>query len=350
MKLWILALLIATCSAQTYTKSTLYNFPATSKKDPISPQSLIVDSSGNIYGVAIAGGKNGGGALFKVTAKGVMTVIYNFATSVKPAAVLARDTAGNLYGTGAIGTYKVTPAGKETVVSDAPLTTLTLDTAGNLYGYYGQTLVKLTPTGVLTTLYTFCNGSDGCNPIGALVLDKSGNFYGTCLDGGEFGVGTAFQINSFGEETVIYNFTVESASPTTGLVENSATGQFYGADENGGPEGGGEVFTISPSWAESSLYSFGPLDGEYFGNMALDSSGDLFLVYAWWTGYGGVCNPTGWCTDVVLVTPSDSVSFIYSTGAAPIAYIALDKSGNVYGTQPTGGPANNGSVFKLTKE
>jgi uncharacterized repeat protein (TIGR03803 family) len=351
---FVLCLLFLTVSSfgQTYVKSTLYNFPTTSKKDPISPQGLVVDSSGNVYGVALAGGKNGGGALFKVTAKGVMTVLYNFAATAKPTVLLVRDSAGNLYGTGAIGTYKVTAAGKESVLSNAALTTLTLDTAGNLYGYFGQTLVRLTPKGALTTLYTFCNGGDGCDPIGALVLDKSGNLYGTCESGGEFGMGTAFQVNSFGEETVIYNFTGDSAvgelgNPVTGLIEN-ASGQFYGADE-GGSSWAGEVFTISPSWVESSLYSFGDLDGEGFGNMALDSSGDLFILYAEFNGSDEGCDENGVCTDVVLLTPSDSVSFIFSTGPAAIAYIALDKGGNVYGTQPTGGPAHNGSIFKLTK-
>jgi hypothetical protein len=38
-----------------------------------------------------------------------------------------------------------------------------------------------------TTLYDFTGGSDGANPEGGLVMDASGNLYGTTFGGGAAG-------------------------------------------------------------------------------------------------------------------------------------------------------------------
>jgi uncharacterized repeat protein (TIGR03803 family) len=68
----------ALCFAQTYTYSTLVSFPATSKQGPIGPQSLIIDSSGNLYGMSSTGGAFTLGTVFKVTPKGVLSVLHSF--------------------------------------------------------------------------------------------------------------------------------------------------------------------------------------------------------------------------------------------------------------------------------
>lgn len=76
-----------------------------------------------------------------------------------------------------------------------------MDSAGNLYGVtssqFNQVYVfKLTPSGSLwtfTTLHTF-HGVDGASPYGTLVLDSSGNLYGTTTSGGAHGYGVVWEI------------------------------------------------------------------------------------------------------------------------------------------------------------
>ena len=82
---------------------------------------------------------------------------------------------------------------------------------GNFYGttefggpISAGTVFRITPSGTLTTLYTFPNFSDGCNPGAGLVLGSDGNFYGsteTCggtSTGCTFGCGTIFRITPTG--------------------------------------------------------------------------------------------------------------------------------------------------------
>ena len=45
-----------------------------------------------------------------------------------------------------------------------------------------------------TILYSFTGGKDGANPKSRLVLDKSGNLYGTTTAGGANGLGEVFEL------------------------------------------------------------------------------------------------------------------------------------------------------------
>jgi len=70
---------------------------------------LIQATDGNLYGVMEIGGANNGGTIFKITPSGTLTTIHSFcsqpacADGQYPAAGLAQDTNGNLYGTTADG-------------------------------------------------------------------------------------------------------------------------------------------------------------------------------------------------------------------------------------------------------
>ena len=85
-----------------------------------------------------------------------------------------------------------------------PLAGVVRDTAGNLYGTtcYGGTnndgtVFELTPSDdgqwTVTTLHTFSEEDGGC-PRGDLVLDASGNIYGTTWQGGTHSIGVIFEI------------------------------------------------------------------------------------------------------------------------------------------------------------
>jgi hypothetical protein len=52
---------------------------------------------------------------------------------------------------------------------------------------------ELSDAGVLTSLYSFTNGTDGAYPYG-LALDASGNLFGAATRGGQYGWGMLFEI------------------------------------------------------------------------------------------------------------------------------------------------------------
>ena len=209
--------------------------------------SLVLDQAGNLYGTASGGGDlscyqgYGCGTVFKIDAAGNYSVLYAFhgihGDGADPLSGLVRDSAGNLYGTtqfggtAGVGTvFKVTPAGKETVLYSflgQPLdgalpanSPLFRDTAGNLYGETASggvdtcednaagcgLVFMLSPTGEETVLHYFTGNPDGSYPTGGLVPDKEGNLYGTTGYGGpysdiciqygiEYGCGTVFKLS-----------------------------------------------------------------------------------------------------------------------------------------------------------
>lgn len=69
--------------------------------------------------------------------------------------------------------------------------------AGGTY-LYGS-VFELTPNSngwSEVTLHSFQggNGSDGSNPVGSVLVDSSGNLYGTAMNTGEYSSGTAWEI------------------------------------------------------------------------------------------------------------------------------------------------------------
>ena len=108
----------------------------------------------------------------------------------------------------------------------------------------------------------------GRTPFGNLIFDSAGNLYGTTFAGGTYGKGTVFELSPYGTETVLYNFGsgADGQNPYAGLIFDSS-GNLYGTTVNGGAYGGGTAFELSPNgaggWTETGLYSFGngPLTG-----------------------------------------------------------------------------------------
>ncbi len=203
----------------------LHSFSGTPDgEDPYS--GLLRDAGGNLYGTTLYGGTGGGfGTVFKLNAKGKLTLLHSFAGTPDgedPQAGLLRDAAGNLYGTtqyggtnGGFGTvFKLSAKGKLTLLhsfgtipdGQNPYARLIRDEAGNFYGttfhggtYGDGTVFKLDTAGKLTVLHSFNNSPDGANPIAGLILDKSGNLYGTASQGGDLscgfsGCGTVFEV------------------------------------------------------------------------------------------------------------------------------------------------------------
>jgi uncharacterized repeat protein (TIGR03803 family) len=271
-----------------------------------------------------------------------------------------------------------------------PLAQLVIDSSGNLYGTAasgGQVkctnecgvVFKLSRTeaGGLaeTVLHSFRGGkTDGGNPQAGVVIDGTGNIYGTTYSGGgtgcETGCGTVYELSPTltggWTYSVIYSFTggADGAQPLSQLVLDSSN-NLYGTTLYGGSHNFGGVFKLSHSsgtWVETVLYSFtGGTDGANpYAGVIFDNSGNLYGT-TWKGGHsGGICSPS--CGVVFELSNSSGVwteSVLYTflggtDGAFPQAPLTRDALGNLYGMTITGGVAGGcggegcGVVFELS--
>lgn len=288
------------------TETVLYGF-AGPPGDGAEPWSaLISDSSGNLYGSTSAGGSGDGGTVFKIAAGGTQSTLHSFTGSShgrEPLAGLIEDASGNFFGTTFRGgahsagtVFRLAADGTEKVVhsfaggSDgrAPQANLIVDTSGNLYGttsrggtHHHGTVFMLTPDGTETLLYSFAARKNGLDPVAGLIMDQAGNLYGTTKLGGRYGYGTVFEITAAGAFTVLHSFGLGSQHdgqwPWGALVADSA-GNLYGTTEGGGAYNNGTVFEIASGGTETVLYSFaGGNDGAHpYASLISDGSGNLY--------------------------------------------------------------------------
>jgi uncharacterized repeat protein (TIGR03803 family) len=348
LALLVVALMLPTAAGAATKYKALYRFKGGS--DGAGPTGgLVFDLAGNLYGTTQFGGQsancNGCGTAFKLTPNpdGSWTekIIYNFCSSVNCA-----DGAG-------------------------PQASLIFDTAGNLYGttrainnIQKGVVFELIPNpdGSWTekVLHTFTDSPDGSLPAG-LIFDTAGNLYGTTENGGA-GNGTVFKltVNSDGSwtESLLYSFagSHDGAFPVAGVIFDAA-GNLYGTTAGGGASGYGSVFNLRPnsdgSWTKSTLYSFtGHKDGAMpLAGLAFDAAGSLYGTTVlggskdWGVIFTLVRNSNGWGEKVLH-------NFEDNPAANPQASMIFDATGNLYGT--TGNNWNNaagyGAVFELTPE
>lgn len=251
---------------------------------------------------------------------------------------------------------------------------LVLDAAGNLYGttYAGAdgfgTVFELTheANGVWAekVLHTFGSGSDGRFPEGNLILDGSGNLYGTTSQGGANGEGTVFQLartpgGGWGEN-IVHNFDPNSGDgdrPAYGLILDAA-GNLYGTTRQGGPTGDtGVVFELSPqsggTWTETILDGFQNGISQPCGNLIFDEAGNLYGT----TLLGGPGACSNGCGTVFELTPDTHGGWtenvlhnfgLGTDGSQPFDGLVFDASGNLYGTTSGGGAYGWGTVFEVT--
>jgi uncharacterized repeat protein (TIGR03803 family) len=199
-------------------ESILYRF--TDLDFGIGPKTaLAMDAQGRLYGTCPYGGELGGGFVFRLSTDFNEVDFYNFIGESNPESALILGNDGYFYGT----TYS---GGSDGV----------------------GTIFKLSLGAVETNLYSFTgNGTDGANPYAALVEDTEGNFYGTTYYGGTSGAGTVFKLDSTGKETILYDFTGGSDGGNPyGAVVLDASGNLYGTTTTGGESDLGTVFKLVP--------------------------------------------------------------------------------------------------------
>ena len=400
-------LAIAPPPASAQTLDVLHHFAGGTVDGNYPQGGVIQDEDGNLYGTTALGGVNcvsggvevGCGTVYKIDKNGQYTVLYRFQggnDGAAPRAGLARDAAGNLYGTTqgqglvrAFSTvFKVDKSGHETVLfifkkgndgccaDAAPV----LDAAGNLYGTTGLggpdengVVYKVDVHGSFSVVHTFAHSADGAQPHGGLVIDASGNLYGATLNGGDdlkkrscftaynFGCGTIFKITPNGKFSVLYRFhgSADGGNPVSVVLDPA--GNLYGVTDKGGELpcgkilifGCGTIFKIDTAGKFSVLHTFLPNQGTSpnYNNLFLDSKGNIYgsnqdSAYSE-AGFLFELDTTGKYT--VLYTFSDESDGLGINGAI------IAPNGDFYGTLATGGGFNCGSfggpcgtVFKLT--
>jgi uncharacterized repeat protein (TIGR03803 family) len=265
-------------------ETLLHSFDTADGATPMGQ--LVMDKHGNLFGTAYSGGPGTGccGTVFKIAKSGKFSVLYSFSfgtdgydnTGFAPKGKLLLDSKNVLYGTAYSGgeiaglsdgtVFSLTPKGQLTVLHSFgngtdgadPQGGVIEDSAGNLYGttVFGGTygfgaVYKLTRqqgTYSESVLYSFTGMNDGKQPEGDLVLDKSGNLYGTAGDGGDPNdcrCGTVFKLASDGTFTVLHQFTyaTDGGFPSAGVIADGG-GNLYSTADGGGAGGAGTVFQL----------------------------------------------------------------------------------------------------------
>jgi uncharacterized repeat protein (TIGR03803 family) len=373
-------LVAAAPQAQAQTENVLHSFSGT--PDGSNPRSTLTFSGGNLFGTTYNGGLHGFGTVFELTPNGTggwtENVLYNFC----PAAPSCTDG------------------------QNPTFTKLLFDSQGNIYGtaYAGGGLgngvvFELSPSGgnwTYNVLYSFVGQPDAANPVNGLVVDASGNLYGTAYSGGGGNNGAVFQLHPTGSgtwtEQVIANVSetfaglaIDSSGNLYGTstasvfkitpngannwflaniltFTNSATqgaspngtpildsvGNVYGTTTTGGKNNLGVVYKLvkaGANYSEKILYNFGPNGTQPYGGLVMDSTGNLYgTTTAGGKNGAGVVyevmfNGTGYAGEKSLQ------AFIGINGAVPYDSLILDSAGYLYGTTYYGGTKGQGTVF-----
>ena len=272
-----------------------------------------------------------------------------------------------------------------------PSIKLAFDAAGNLYGTTSQgtsnrgTVFQLSQTSpgvwAIKTLYAFTGHADGAVPVSGVVLDATGNIYGTaliagntakqCIIGQYDGCGVVFEISPSSGGwiyNVIHTFNGYNGALPRGilLLKN---GNLYGTTSSGGNVkfygygGFGVVFELSPSaggWTETVLHVFGQnaapgnpfIDGKSpDSGVVFDATGNLYGTTQYGgSGYGNVykVSPTsnGWKESSVHQFSNANAAGDLR-GLYPQGGVVVDGNGNIFGTTEEGG-RGAGVLFEIT--
>lgn len=341
--------------AQTF--HVLHEF--TGGADGAVPQGVTLDDAGNVYGVALEGGRNGSdcyqgcGVAFELSRQGsswLFGALHTFQDQpdgASPAAPMVFGPDGALYGS--------------TVGGGLP-------GVGNSCHHSGcGTIFRLQPPAtpceaVLclwqeTVLYRFTGGADGSWPDfnDAVIFDRLGNLYATAYFGGYVGgscatgpgCGVVFELtpsNGGWSDNVLYSFHdgIEGAFPSAGVIFDQA-GNLYGTND-------AAVYELSRSGSGWTYNVLVRTEDAIAAGVIFDPIGRLYSA----TADGGLSEGgtaftvthTGdrWVGSVIYNFPLNG----YPAYPGPAGTLLMDRAGNLYGTTSEDGAYGLGTVFKLS--
>ncbi len=390
----LVAWLAPAANAQTFT--VLHNF--TGGAGGATPYAgVLIGHDGNLYGTTAAGGGGtcsgnfgtGCGSAYVLNPGNQSFItLYQFAggsDGENPLAGLTIGPGGAMYGSTSAGgggncagqvgcgtVFRLTPPltpprtikenqWTEKILhtfhgndGDSPTGNLVVDGSGNLYGSSASggagagnvfKLSDLNGVWTVSDLHDFTGYADGTFPEGGVVLDSAGNVYGTTFIDGP-AAGNVYQLlaGSDWAFNILHSFEdiPGGGNPSSGLTLDSA-GNIYGSTSMGGVKGGGTVFELSnqgASWTFNLLYSLSGGEGPMLSNLIFDQAGNLYG-----TTYSDGPVPNHSFGTVFKLTPTNG-SWIYtslhdftggSDGAYPVGTLVFDANGNLYGTASQGG-------------
>jgi uncharacterized repeat protein (TIGR03803 family) len=227
-------------SGNGWTFSTLHSLASSGSEGAFPFSDLVIDGAGNLYGATQQRGSpksscsNYCGTVFELSPSGgswKFKLLHAFLGAKYgdgglPWGPLSLDSAGNVYGTTFAGgkacdcgtVFKLSQSAgiwKKQILhrfsgpdGQNPLGGVTMNKAGSLYGTTLNggsscgncgTVFRLT-LGLngywkFTSLYSFTFGTDGAEPYAGVIVDASGNVYGTTIGGGSFFEGTLFELS-----------------------------------------------------------------------------------------------------------------------------------------------------------
>ncbi len=315
--------------------------------------SVIADSSGNLYGTAVgpnygtvfeAFPLHAGKAKWKIHGLAKFTGRNEKHTGGQPRGALVMDSSGVLYGTTSLGG----------------------DSDNN------GTIFQVTPPtgGQRDWTFTVLANPPG-RPYAGLLRAQDGKLYGTSVQFGGGGAGCTsvcgyvFEVDppKNGKTKwpikTIYTFQGgnDGIGPQASLIADPS-GALYGTTTLGGATGDGTVFKLTPpakgqkDWTESVLYTFqGGADGSQpLASLAIDKNGVLYGTTS--SGADGGCGtvfslapPAGGQTTWAETTLYE---FAGPDGCYPSANVILGPGGSLVGTTAGGGANGEGTVFQLT--
>jgi uncharacterized repeat protein (TIGR03803 family) len=218
-------------SSDTWTEKILHSFSGPDGGDPEA--GLVFDKYGNLYGTTLTGGKYNFGTVFALVREGggwTARPLHDFTGGSDggwPISSLTFDGAGNLYGTAYLGG----------ITSDCISQYSSWKGCGVVF--------ELAPTTSgpwnETVLYSFVGGNDARNPIGEVIFDSEGSLYGVSVQGGsatncyDDGCGTVFKLSpgmSGWTESVIQNFNAgNNGEGPSGNLLMDGSGNLYGTTQ-----------------------------------------------------------------------------------------------------------------------
>ena len=377
----LLTLLLFTSMAAAQTETPLYSYPETSRNNTgiLWPGLMTQGTDGELYGTIASNGANNAGTVYKMSTSGQYTQVYSFCaeggfcltSGSFPDGGVQLGQDGSFYGTTSVGgahnegtVFKVTAAGTWTKLWDFsegathdegyPVYPPFFGQDGNFYGvapggYVGDDgeFYKITTKGAITP-HTF-NYTDGAIPNLA-IQGVDGNFYGTTQGGGDATCkcGVVYKATATGTITVLHAFKgyPSDGYRPTGMLVQGYDGNFYGTTYQGGASNIGSIFKITPSGTFTLLYSFGSItsDGNRpISGMTLGTDGNLYGT----TSQGGKANAGA----LFKISSSGTYTLLYNfcsasgctDGLAPATPLLQHTNGKFYGN--TSGNSLGGSVF-----
>ena len=371
--LLILSALLTT-AAFGATEEVVYNFQGGADGGDPYQSGLVMDKSGNLYGITSKGGKGkvaqcfgeGCGFVYQLTpTQGggwTKTNLHSFSGGTDggdPVGNLAIDAKGDLYG--------VTEQGGTGFCN-------------SILGLGCGVVFRLSHNNKgqwsFSVIFDLGTGNfNGQTPNAGVVFDQAGNLYGTTEFGGDFfcGCGVVYELtpvkNAHWTATTLYTFVGISQGGSDVSFPSSdvfidANGNIFGTGSGGGDvncnDGCGGVYELvrqnDGSYQEQVLNIFhGGKDGFVpVGSVVVDPQGNVYGTTEFGGGRFGCHDGAYGCGTVFELQKSGTTyqeqiifRFNGANGYAPVADLYLDSNNTLYSTTVSGGAFGNGTAFSL---